>query len=281
MNKFKHFLFKSFCTTNSSHSQAIISATMGQSGNILGLYMNTPKNRNALSRSMIDSLKSHITQVNSNHYIRAVILMSQEPGYFCSGADLKERQRMNEKQTEEFVKELRETFQLLSELRVPSICGIDGFALGGGLELSLSTDIRICTKSSTLGLTECSLGIIPGAGGTQRLPRLIGVARAKEMVFTSERINGEKALSIGLVNHVVDKYEELESKSLEIAEKIARNAPLAVVNAKKAIQEGIGYDIKAGLDVETRCYGNIIRTEDRVEGLKAFLEKRAPNYQGK
>jgi len=276
-NKFK--FLKTFCTNNLP--QAITSKTLGKNGNILGLYMNSPKNRNALSRAMIDSLKLNISKINTNHEIRAVILMSNEPGYFCSGADLKERQGMNEIQTEEFVKELRSTFQLLSELRVPSISGIDGYAFGGGLEIALSTDIRICTKSSILGLTECALGIIPGAGGTQRLPRLVGLAKAKEMVFTSERVDAEKALNIGLVNHVVEKYEDLELKSLEIAEKIAKNAPLAVVNSKTAIQQGIGYDIKTGLAIETLCYGNILKTADRLEGLRAFLEKRSPNFQGK
>lgn len=279
MLNFKNNLFKTFCTHTTP--QAILSKTFGYNGNILGLYMNTPKNRNALSHAMIDSLKDKINQINTNHSIRAVIIMSNEPGYFCSGADLKERQGMNEIQTEQFVKELRSTFQLLSEIRVPSICSIDGFALGGGLELALSTDIRICTKSSVLGLTECALGIIPGAGGTQRLSRLIGIAKAKEMVFTAERLNGEKAFQIGLVNHVVDKYEELQNKSLEIAERISKNAPLAVVNAKRAIQVGVGYDIKTGLEIETLCYGNILRTEDRLEGLKAFVEKRSPDYKGK
>lgn len=280
---FKQLCKKTFCTSssNSTNTDSILTKTLGKDNNILGLYLNTPKNRNALSKSLLDSLKRQIEYVNSNHNIRVVLLMSNQPGYFCAGADLKERQSMNEIDTENFVHNLRKTFLEFELMRVPSIVGIDGFALGGGLELALSSDIRICTKGSTLGLTEVSLGIIPGAGGTQRLPRLLGVARAKELIYTAERIDSEKALKIGLVNHVVENYSELESKSLEIAEKIVKNAPLSIANAKKAINHGIGYDIKTGLDVEGFCYSQIVKTEDRVEGLKAFLEKRSPIYKGK
>jgi methylglutaconyl-CoA hydratase len=277
--KCKSLLFKTFCS--SSNSTVVFPKLLGLNSNILGLYLNSPKNRNALSRNLIDSLKNNITEINTNHNIRAVIMMSKEPGYFCAGADQKQRQSIHEAQTEEFVSDLRNTFQLFSEIRVPSICAIDGFALGGGLELALSADIRICTKGSTLGLTECALGIIPGAGGTQKLPRIVGVSRAKEMIFTAERLNGEKALSIGLVNYIVDKYEDLEPYALNLAEKIVKNAPLSIVNAKKAINQGIGLDIKTGLSVESLCYANILRTEDRIEGLKAFLEKRQPQYKGK
>lgn len=276
---FKYYIKKSFCTSN--QDSLLLTKLLGVNKNILGLYLNSPKNRNALSKNLLTNLKSKIEDVNNNPDIRVVLLMSSSAGYFCSGADLKERQSMNDLETENFVKDLRRTFQLFSEINIPSICGIDGFALGGGLELSMSADFRICTKNSTLGLTETALGIIPGAGGTQRLPRLVGISRAKEMIFTAEKINGDRALEIGLVNHVVDKYEDLELKALEIAEKIVKNGPLAIINAKRAINNGIGYDLKTGLDVETLCYANILKTEDRLEGLKAFLEKRSAIYKGK
>lgn len=264
-----------------NNAEAIITKILGKNNNIKALYLNTPKNKNALSRALLDSLKANITTINGDDKVRAVILMSKEAGYFCAGADLKERQGMNEEKTELFVKELRSTFYNFSLIKVPTICAIDGFALGGGLELALNADIRIATKGATLGLTECTLGVIPGAGGTQNLPRLLGVAKAKELIFTAERLNGEKAKEIGLVSHVVDKYEELEGKALEIAEKIAKMAPLSVINSKKAINEGIGKDLKDGLQVEEKCYRNILYSEDRVEGLKAFLEKRPPQYKGK
>lgn len=276
---FKNYFKKSFCTSNTT--DLLLSKLLGANKNILGLYLNSPKNRNALSKTLLLNIKTKIEYVNNNPDIRVVILMSNTPGYFCSGADLKERQSMNDVETENFVKDLRRTFQLFAEINVPSICAIDGFALGGGLELAMSADFRICTKNSTLGLTETSLGIIPGAGGTQRLPRLVGISRAKEMIFTAEKVNGERAVEIGLVNHVVEKYEDLEPKAIEISEKIVKNGPLAIINAKKAINNGIGYDIKTGLDVESLCYANILKTEDRLEGLKAFLEKRSAIYKGK
>jgi len=279
MNIRNFAVFKKFCTLSSNDS--IFTKKIGKNLNILGLYMNTPKNRNALSKSLLDSMKMNISKINSDNNLRAVILMSKEPGYFCSGADLKERQTMNEEQTEIFVTDLRGTFHQLSQLNIPLICGIDGFALGGGLELALNADIRICTKSSTLGLTECSLGVIPGAGGTQNLPRLIGISKAKELIFTAERINAEEALKLGIVNHTVDSYEELESKSLEIAEKIAKNAPLSVKNSKRAINEGYGHELGYGLLIESKFYRNILSSQDRIEGLKAFLEKRKPTYIGK
>jgi enoyl-CoA hydratase/carnithine racemase len=275
-----NILKRTFCTAVSS-SEAILTKSLGKSQNIMGWYLNTPKNRNALSKSLIENLKRNIDLVNTSDTIRAVILMSNAPGYFCAGADLKERQSMSELETEQFVMTLRKTFQQIDELKVPSICLLDGFALGGGLELAMACDIRVVTKTSVLGLTECSLGIIPGAGGTQRLPRLVGISKAKEMIYTAEKLNAERALNLGLVNHVVEKYEDLQEKGIEIAEKIVKNAPLSVVNAKRAINHGYGYDMKTGLDIEALCYAQILRTEDRVEGLKAFLEKRTPQFKGK
>ena len=274
---------KNFCTlsTNLSENEFIFSKLLGKKNNILGIYLNSPKNKNALSRKLLDGLKLEINRINSKNEIRVAILLSKEPKYFCAGADLKERATMNDNQVEVFVNDLRKTFQEFSETRIPTICCIDGAALGGGLELALSADIRIGTKNSLLGLTEVSLGIIPGAGGTQRLARLIGIVKAKELIFTAERFNGEKALEMGVLNKCVDNYEELEIKGLEIAEKIAKNAPLAITWAKKAINSGIGYDMNTGLDVERLCYGHIIKTEDRVEGMKSFLEKREPDYKGK
>lgn len=276
----KHFQKKYFCSVL-PQSELIESKIIGQKSNILAIYLNSPKNKNALSKKLLQSLKDQISFLNSTQNIHCAILMSKEPKYFCAGADLKERATLTEPQIELFVSDLRETFQSFSEAKIPTIAAIDGPALGGGLELALSADIRIGTKNSLIGLTEVSLGIIPGAGGTQRLPRLIGFNKAKELILTAERLNGQKAFELGILNYVVESYEELESKAVEVAEKIVKNAPLALQNAKKAINMGIGYDIKTGLDIERLCYGNIIKTEDRVEGMKAFLEKRQPDYKGK
>lgn len=275
-----------FCSVNSSSSAAeadyITTKLLGKNNNILAIYLNSPKNKNALSKRLLTNLKSQIYNINADqNNLRVAILMSKEAKYFCAGADLKERATMNETEVELFVNDLRKTFQDFSEVKIPTICCIDGAALGGGLELALSADIRIGTKTSLIGLTEVSLGIIPGAGGTQRLSRLIGLGKAKELMFTAERLNGIKAYELGILNEVVESYEELETKGLEIAQKIAKGAPLALQNAKKAVNLGYEMDLKTGLEIERLCYGNIVKTQDRIEGMKAFLEKRQPDYKGK
>jgi len=281
-NFFSRFQTRLFCTSTLAENEFIQSKLLGTKSNILAIYLNSPKNKNALSKKLLSGLKKEIYRINSSSsQIRCAILLSKEAKYFCSGADLKERATMNEIEVELFVNDLRQTFQEFADVKVPTIACIDGPALGGGLELALSADLRIGTKNSLIGLTEVSLGIIPGAGGTQRLARLIGVVKAKELIFTAERLNGEKALELGIINNVVDNYEDLEKKAVEIAEKIVKNAPLSLQYSKKAINQGIGIDIKAGLEIERLCYGYIIKTEDRIEGMKAFLEKRLPDYKGK
>jgi methylglutaconyl-CoA hydratase len=264
-----------------NNNEFILSKMTGKNQNILQIQLNSHKNRNALSRTLLDGLKTEINRINSTNEIRAAILLSAAPKYFCAGADLKERKNMSEEQVELFVNELRQTFQDFAEIRVPTIACIDGPALGGGLELALAADFRIGTKSSLIGLTEVALGIIPGAGGSQRLPRLIGEVKAKELIFTAERLSGEKALDLGILNYTVENYEDLEIKAMEIAEKIAINAPLAISAVKRAINLGIEQDLRTGLNIERLCYYQVIKTEDRLEGVKAFLEKRLPEYKGK
>jgi len=275
LNNLIKYSTKNFC----SQEKSIISKSF-KNNQIMGLYMNLPKTKNAISKDFLKTLKENIEEINLNSNIRAVILMSNSPGYFCTGANLKERSTMTVTEAKHFVTDLRNTFNNFANLRVPTICGLDGYALGGGLELALTADIRIITKNVTVGLTECGLAIIPGAGGTQRLPRLIGVSRAKEMIYTAEKIQWEKCMEIGLANHVVDKYDNLEEKALEIADKIIQNGPLAVSLAKTAINEGIETDINTGMKIEWWCYGGVFNSKDRLEGLKAFVEKRTPNYKG-
>lgn len=169
--------------------------------------------------------------------------------------------------------------QSFAELPFPTIASIEGVALGGGLELALACDIRIAGENALLGLPETALAIIPGAGGTQRLPRLVGLAKAKELIFTSARLNAKEALSIGLVNHCVPSGEAF-AKALEIAAKIAVNGPIALRMAKKAIDQGIEEGMENALLEEGRCYGQLVHSNDRKEGLNAFVEKRKPVYKG-
>lgn len=189
-----------------------------------------------------------------------MIVKSATPGMFCAGADLKERKDMAEHEVRQFLRKMKLTFLLLENMACPTISVVDGPALGGGLELSLCTDIRIATKGAILGLPETSLAIIPGAGGTQRLPRLIGQSKAKELIFTGDRISPEDALKFGLVNHVCDDFDLAFAKAKEIAAKIGEKGPIAVKAAKQAISYGMNMDLRTGLELEDACYAKTIHT---------------------
>jgi methylglutaconyl-CoA hydratase len=209
---------------------------------------------------------------------RVLIVESSVDRVFCAGADLKERAQMNEREVSEFVTNLRSTFARLEKLEIPTIAVINGVALGGGLELALCCDFRYASETSVLGLPETSLAIIPGAGGTQRLPRLIGASKAKELIFTARKLSGNEAFDYGLVNGVSTDPKQL---ALNLARQILPNGPKAVQMAKNAIDYGLEQPIEGGLFVEKSCYAQIIPTEDRLEGLRAFREKRKPVYSGK
>ncbi|KAI7898723.1 enoyl-CoA hydratase/isomerase [Cokeromyces recurvatus] len=185
---------------------------------------------------------------------------------------------MNPVQVTQFLYNLRKTFRDLETLPIPTIAAIDGPAFGGGLEMALSCDIRIAGPNAKMGLTETKLAIIPGAGGTQRLPRLIGIPKAKELIFTGEIMDSNKAKEYGIINHV-DPVSSFE-KSMEIAKAILPQGPVAIRMAKLAIDKGSHLDIDSGLDIEQSYYNQVIPTEDRLEGLRAFKEKRKPVYKG-
>ena len=174
------------------------------------------------------------------------------------------------------------TFNNFENMGCPTISVIDGFALGGGCELSLCSDIRVMTEKAQIGLPETGLAIIPGAGGTQRLPRIVGVSKAKEMIYTGERLTALQAHDIGLVNHVLPDFDGAYAKALDLANIIGGDkGPIAIRAAKQAISHGINMDLQSALQFEEACYAKTIPTEDRLEGLRAFAEKRKPNYVGK
>ena len=211
---------------------------------------------------------------------RCVILTSSNDKVFCAGADLKERAAMTLDEAEQCVDMLRSTMERVARLPMPVLASIEGVAVGGGLELALAADIRIASTDAALGLPETSLAIIPGAGGTQRLSRLVGVARAKELIWTGRRIGGQEAFDYGLVQKVVSPGQALQS-SLEIANRIASHGPIAIQAAKEAIDSGIREtDMDNALKVERRCYAKTLPTQDRLEGLVAFRERRKPEYKG-
>jgi enoyl-CoA hydratase/carnithine racemase len=212
--------------------------------------------------------------------VRVIIITGAGPKAFCAGADLKERATLNDQQVKEFILTIRNLFTNIEYLPKPVIAAVNGIALGGGTELALACDIRIASTTATMGLTETRLAIIPGAGGTQRLPRLVGRGKAKELIFTGRRVGAEEALSIGLVNQVAEP-EKLLDACLEMAGMICETGPIAIQQAKYAINYGLETDLHTGLAIESNAYWITIPTEDRLEGLAAFREKRKPVYKGK
>lgn len=248
---------------------------------IIGL--NRLKERNALSLNLVKELNDTLDDVSSNNSIRVVLLRSLVPGIFCAGADLKERARMTQQQVSLFVTALRSLMNRIHNLPIPVIAALDGAAIGGGLEMALACDLRIASSNCKLGLVETKLAIIPGAGGTQRLPRLINPAIAKELIFTARIFNGKEAKELGVVNHAVDQNGNNDGaylKSLEIAREIVPNGPIGVKMAKAAINKGLEVDLSTGLSFEEACYAQVIPTKDRIEGLAAFKEKRPAKYVG-
>lgn len=248
-------------------------------GSVALLTLNRPGLMNALSFSSLLLLREAIESLRFEPSVRAIVLTGAGDRAFCSGADLKERAGMTPVQVKEYIRTIRDTFTALEDLGKPVIAAINGLALGGGTELALACDIRLAADSALLGLTETSLGIIPGAGGTQRLPRLVGKGKAKELIFTARKVPAAEALAIGMIEHVYPA-ERLLEEALAMAEAIAANGPIALEQAKYAINAGSETDLKTGLLFESRAYDVILPTRDRLEGLAAFREKRRPHYVG-
>jgi len=243
------------------------------------LTLNRPEIMNSLNFPLLKELNHFITETNFDKDIRVVIITGAGEKAFCAGADLKERRNMTPDEVKRYIFTIRTTFTAVEYLPKPVIAAVNGIALGGGTELALACDIRLASKTATMGLTETSLAIIPGAGGTQRLVRAVGKGKAKELIFTAKRISADEAYEIGMVNHVVEP-EKLIDSAIEMAERICQNGPLAIEQAKMAINFGSETDIFTGLAFETQCYNVLIPTKDRLEGLQAFKEKRKPNYKG-
>jgi enoyl-CoA hydratase/carnithine racemase len=247
---------------------------------IATLSLNRPDVRHAINRDLVQALAKHLEAIRLDTGIRVVIVTGTGAKAFCAGADLKERATLTPEQVNAFLLSLRRVFCDIEQLPQPVIAAINGAAFGGGLELALAADIRLAADSAVMGLTETRLAIIPGGGGTQRLPRLIGRSKAKELIFTGRRIDAAEALSMGLVNRVCPP-DRLEAETMKLAVDITRAGPIAVRQAKFAIDAGLESDLHTGLSIESQAYQACIPTEDRLEGLAAFREKREPRYKGK
>lgn len=243
------------------------------------ITLNRPEAMNSLNFPALVELQRLVRELRFNPQVRTVVITGTGTQAFSAGADLKERAGMTQLQVKEFLHTIRNTFTEIENLPMPVIAAVNGVALGGGTELALACDIRIASETASLGLTEVTLGVIPGAGGTQRLVRLVGKGKAKELIFTGRRVNAKEALTLGLVNNVTTPDSLLET-ALEMAAKINNNAPIAVQQAKFAIDHGSQVDIHTGLNIETKAYEICLPTKDRLEGLAAFREKRKPQYKG-
>jgi enoyl-CoA hydratase/carnithine racemase len=246
-------------------------------GAVWTVCIQAPERRNALSRAVVEGLAVAVERVAREKSVRAVILHGSGDKAFCAGADLKERRGMAEPEVRAFVSLLGSTFDAIAKSPKVWIAAIHGACLGGGLELALCCDLRVAHTDSSIGLPEARLGIIPGAGGTQRLPRLIGMARAKELMLTGGRIDAAEALRLGVVNRVgADHLEAAQA----LAAEVARCAPISLTQAKRAADGGWDLDLAAGIAHERACYDVTIPTRDRLEALAAFAERREPEFLG-
>ena len=235
--------------------------------------------RNSLTMALIAELHDHLGRAAGDRGLRCVVLTGAGDKAFCAGADLKERARMSAEEVHRFHGDLRRAFRGVEQAPQPFVAALNGAALGGGLELALACDLRIASEAAQLGLPEVALGIIPGGGGTQRLARLVGVARAKDLVLTARRISGAEALAMGLVAQVAPPPRLLD-EAVALAERIARNAPVSLRQAKRAIDAGFHLPLEEALDLENRLYQDCLGTRDRLEALAAFAEKRPPVFTG-
>lgn len=265
-----------------------IEVSTSQTGNpkafVSVITMNDGKTKNALGKqsvhTMLNILERLQNETDENNQIRALILRSSVSGIFCAGANLKERQSMSNNQVIAWLRVQRLLMDTVSDFPYPTIAAIDGLALGGGLELALACDIRVVNRCARVGLVEAKLAIIPGAGGTQRLARLIGIGKAKEHIFLAEPIDGDEAFRLGIANRQSDGGEGSFKLALELAKKICKRGPKALRLAKAAIDNGTQTSLDTGLDIENAYYSQLLDSKDRKEGMRAFIEKREPNYTG-
>ncbi len=248
---------------------------------VLILTINRPSALNCFNVPLLETFQSTINSLAFDRTVKVVIITGSTEGKnsFSTGADLKERAGMAQDEVRRYIRTIRDLFTSVEEFPKPVIAAVNGYAFGGGLELALACDIRIASSTAIVGLTETSLAVIPGAGGTQRLPRIVGIARAKEMIFRARRISAKEGFEYGLFLDVVEP-DHLMTRALEIASEIAQNGPIALAQAKYAINKGIEVGLPIGLAIESNAYAITIPTKDRIEGLTAFREKRKPVYTG-
>ncbi len=247
--------------------------------NVAVVTIDRPKALNALNTEVISKLSSIFTELDKNEDVACVIIKG-EGRAFVAGADIEEMLHMDQHEGEIFGSSTSKIFSQISNFRKPVIACVNGYALGGGLELALACDIRYASKEAKFGFPELGLGITPGFSGTQRLPRVVGNGIAKEMLFTSKIIDAEEAYRIGLVNKIFN-IEELCDECIKLATEIASKAQIALEYCKTAVDDGLQLSLEDGIVLESKNFGKCFATEDQVEGMKAFLEKRPAKFKNK
>lgn len=252
-----------------------------QTDNGIGMItLNRPKALNALNSELLTELNGLLDEIAQDESVKVVIVTGAGDKAFVAGADIAEMQSMSPMEGRAFGKFGQAIFNKLENIPQPVIAAVNGFALGGGCELAMACDIRIASDRAKFGQPEVSLGIVPGFGGTQRLPRLIGKGRAKELLYTADMINAEEAYRIGLINKIVSA-DELLSTAKELAEKIMARAQVAVQLCKAAVNTGMDTDLASGIAYEAEVFGLCFASADQKEGMSAFVGKRKPNFTGK
>ncbi|MGW6362576.1 enoyl-CoA hydratase/isomerase family protein [Streptomyces sp. NPDC055092] len=248
-------------------------------GFVAELVLDRPKAMNAVSSAMAVSVGQACASLALDGGARVVVVSSSASRAFCVGADLKERNSFSDAELLRQRPVTRGAYGGVLELPMPVIAAVHGFALGGGFELALACDLIVADETAVVGLPEVSVGVIPGGGGTQLLPRRVGAARAAELIFSARRVEAREALELGLVDQVVGVGDDREA-ALELAGRIAANSPVGLRAAKRALRVGYGLDLRAGLEVEDAAWRSVAFSGDRAEGVAAFNEKRAPQWPG-
>lgn len=242
------------------------------------ITLNRPKALNALSPALLQELDGVLDSIAKTPEIRVVVVTGAGEKAFVAGADIAAMQALTATQARNFAKLGMRTITKLERMPQPTIAAVNGFALGGGCELALACDVRVASQQAKFGQPEVNLGVVPGFGGSQRLPRIVGAGIAKELIMTGDMISADRAYQIGLANHVVEA-DQLLTKAYEIAKKMASRGPLAVRTSKELVNNGLQMDLDRALEYETDLFGLMFSTEDQKEGMAAFLEKRPAQFQ--
>jgi len=250
-----------------------------QKGNLAFVTLNRPGAMNAFNYDMLVELGQITESIRINPDIRIVVFTGAGDRAFSVGADLKERKTLTDVRVKRNLYKIGEVFTMIADLPQPTIAMLNGYAFGGGMELALACDFRIAADTAIMGLTETGLAIIPGAGGTQRLPRLIGETKALALILTAKKLTAAEALDYGLLTKVASP-ETLLQDTMEFTDLILANGPIALQQAKFAVKQGMNVDLQTGLAIERKAYEITIPTEDRIEALSAFAEKRKPVFKG-